>query len=118
MIKIECDDCGRVVEVASSIDWESQPCKVCQGSFSVVEEDNEDDEIVCNICESQKDVIRFGENYYDNEEIDLCKNCIDKKYPRSEAIIVEKVVEKPIYVSTPEVSSVLQASIINKSRFD
>lgn len=59
------------------------------------EEEEEEDEYECDECgETYKsdDLIHF-----ENADIHLCKNCIDRKYPREKEVeIVEKIVEKEI----------------------
>lgn len=90
MVKIKCDNCKREVEISK--DWDiNSTCKECGGSFSEIgkeQEEQEEEEYAneCEWCGSEKDLIWFTEPEYH-----VCKNCIDKDYPREKEII-----EKPI----------------------
>ena len=118
MVKIRCQDCGRIVEVDKDWDIEAT-CDGCNGYFKESdskedtyeeeEEDSNEDEL-CHICgetELKKDnYISFkeennkGELFKGYNEITICKKCIDKAYPRqTEVKEVIKFIENPIETS-------------------
>lgn len=108
-VDIRCQDCGRIVSVEE--DWdETATCSECGGDFEIkgseddtykkdkLNEDTEDEgELECEECgntPSKKDLIFFKE-----QEIYICKKCIDKAYPRDSKVTIEykdRIIEKPI----------------------
>lgn len=92
----KCDDCGRKIEMSQSKyeEHEEWDCKSCGGSLITDDELEEEDTYYCDNCGNEnvqsKDIISFDCG-------DICKECIDKEYPRESKIEYrEKIVEKPI----------------------
>jgi hypothetical protein len=101
MVKIRCQNCGRIVEVEKA--WnKSFTCDDCSGNFAELnskddtfEEESEDSEeeteFDCENCGEtiSKDKIVF----FDDENIQICKKCIDEAYPREVKTEIKEVVK-------------------------
>lgn len=123
MVKLICQDCGRTVRAPQDYDPASV-CRECQGelldeSESTYEEEDSEDEDETEDSEGIETEEVFQcvkcQSYFPEDElISYCKPCHTKTM---KTLIVEKIVEKPIYYS-PSHPQQPPMSINDKSRFD
>jgi YgiT-type zinc finger domain-containing protein len=106
VIKLRCQDCGRIVDGKIGDKFRDIECSECEGNMEILDSEDdtynpknkkvEEEDITCDEC---------GEDF-DKEEViefehvgDICKKCIDKAYPRQSKTQIEykeRIVEKPI----------------------
>ena len=131
-VKIQCDDCERIVEVDK--DWDStSTCMKCGGYFSELDSNNKkidedsEDTYSCDCCGEEyieKDGIPFYEDEDSKENNDItifiCKDCYKRtvkdkmlNQPIIKEKIVEKIVEKPIYIKVDSEGKPIQQQTNN-----
>lgn len=135
MIKLRCQDCGRIQDGKKS-DIENSECE-CGGSLAVMgSEDDEYEPVECPFCKRE---IKGEEDTFTCDECDeenicekciiqfessgnnYCKECIDKAYPRKTENKVEykeKVVEKVVYVDKEGTPLNTTFNPFDKTEFD
>lgn len=147
MVKIRCQDCGRIVDVQTG--WDTYAtCNDCGGDFAELDseddlyeeeeseeededsddEDEEEETYECENCEEsysdKKDVILFDLDCDDSEyNVCICKKCIDKKYPReveTEIKYRNNIIEKEVKIFVDKEGIPIDNSFNpdNKSKFD
>jgi hypothetical protein len=130
MVQIRCQDCGRIVTVKKDWDTDST-CEDCAGSFEELnseddtyEEEQEEDEetFECSECEEEFDK-EDNLIYFENSETYICKECINKVYPRKIEVKTEykeKIIEKPIikYLNNQNQEVKVMPKFEEVSRFD
>jgi len=133
MVKLLCQDCGKVIE-GKRADVDESECD-CGGSYAVVGSD--DDTYEANECDKCKKDVSNDETFScdecgdDNickdcicskfENVNICRKCLEKESPSKTEVKVEykdKIVERIVYVDKEGVPIDAKFNPINKSRFD
>lgn len=113
MVEGKCRGCGHIAEFTQDDidDLGNCKCGECgEYDFEVKgvnddeedeeEEEEEEDEELTEECQECGDEIPAKELiYFEEADVDLCKRCIDKYYPREKEIVekvVEKIVDRPV----------------------
>lgn len=117
MPTLKCNNCDRTVEVD---DYNDHYCNDCGRNYILeeVEDDSEEESeseeniFYCSNCEKEYnlasgEIIAFRDK---GEEIDICKICIDRKYPRESISIRSQETEVKEKSSNPNIKK--------KSKFD
>ena len=127
MVKIRCQDCGRIVEVKK--DWDTDAtCDECSGDFAELNsdedeyEESDEETFECIECEEEFDT-ESDLIYLENSDNYICKECIDKVYPRKIEVKTEykeKIIEKPIikYLNNQNQEVKVMPKFKEISRFD
>ena len=102
MIYLKCPECENTKQMTQKAydDLEYYPeCPKCKCEFE------EEDTATCNLCENEYYKSEFAVSFEDDDEneIDICKDCLTQIFkkakapmPQAEVKIVEKIVEKPV----------------------
>ena len=109
MVTLRCQDCGKTYDGKKSDDAECD----CGGSYAIKGSDDDSyEETFCANCKkdtqgdtqecaecSEEELCNNCVVYFENADITICKECIDKQYS-----VKEKVVEKEVikYVEVPK----------------
>lgn len=130
MVKIRCQDCGRIVATDKIWD-ENTECSECDGSFAELNSDDdcyeeetpEEETYTCEECGedfSDEETIQFK-----NSELIFCKKCMQKAMPSSiqtkieyKDRIIEKPIEKIVYLTQDGTPIDNTFNPNNKTRFD
>ncbi len=117
-MKLVCDSCSRIVNISQQKYQEildagngSIDCKECGGSMLTddeIKKDNskeaeDEDTFDCEECDETLDIKELGIHFEESGH-DFCKSCVKKAgiKPIIETKIVEKIVEKPVYIQSSE----------------
>lgn len=86
------------------------------------EDEDGENTVTCDVCGTEFPESEVGTNVfyfeegYNVDDFHICRACIDKKY-KPEGQVIEKIVEKEVYVS-PENNSKTSRDIFGKTKFD
>ena len=107
MVSLKCDGCGRIVEAPEDYD-PTATCKVCGKLFTEIEDIKEENKKSSTGLELITWESDDCDDYDEYDYLTICKDCIDKAYPRAKNIVYkEKIVEKPVmkYIEKNDISS-------------
>lgn len=136
MVQLRCQDCGKVIDKSKKY-AEENDCD-CGGSWAVLNsEDDCYEPFECAHCKRDIRSVGEGEEYTCDEcgdevcddcmvgfeNAQICKQCIDKAYPRKIETKIEykeRIVEKPVKVIVDKEGTPIDTTFNpnNTSRFD